>query len=91
MKEIARTYEEIPAPIEKLRRYEEVGELFRRFNKLNLSFEEDYQGKLTHSQWRAIKRDLKKIEKVKIYHVDERWDIISTELAELKDAFKYLD
>ena len=50
MKEMAKAYEEVPVSTEKLQRYQDVGQLFKRFDRVNKAFEEDYQGKLTHSQ-----------------------------------------
>ncbi|KAI0346053.1 hypothetical protein BDW22DRAFT_1417420 [Trametopsis cervina] len=55
-------------------RYDRIVVLLGQFSKVNLTFDEEYQGKLTHSQWRRIKRDLKAIGRCNLSNLDTNWD-----------------
>ena len=89
--EMARNLQSTPSDESLTRRYEAMGRVFSRFQEVNQAFQDEYQGKLTHAQWRYVKRDLKAIGKVEIKALHSRWDKISMAVAELKDIFNYLE
>ena len=61
--------------------------IFTRFDNINRSFDEEYQQKLTHSQWRALKRDLKRVGKIDMTSLGTRWRTICMTLVEQEDLF----